>query len=474
MPGQSQRPHAPGAGDPPGGPLLSREEQRPSLALYRSLLWATSGLLFLTGMVLRSQLALAVYWWRWGDRLIAGAVMVWLVGWLRPRPPWRRWLAGGALAVSVFFGGLLAAEGVFRLAGFDFDHKQAAREKLAPFYRRPAIRTGEVFWRRAGPLVWRGQPMKQTVAALGLVLPEPLQEPVRTIRYDAQGFRNEPPLEDWEVAVAGDSFVELGHLPYEALWTTRLARRLGCRVRNLGVSNTGPLTQLHYLRKFGWAPSTRRVVLVFYEGNDFSDLRAEWDVWRRFVETGRRPVSRLEPQSSLLRALGRWLWQEPERPPPPRAVVPDAVLTVDGRRLPVSLEPCPPAWEDLPEPTREAFEFVFTQYGAWVREKGLEGWFLYMPIKNRVWTGTLQPGEGPRRTEVDCGRASPAAVLARMAHRAGLRFLDLTPVLRQAYRGEEVLYNRLWDTHLTAGGCRAVADAVAGAWDIRGGTDPGG
>ncbi|RME94624.1 MAG: hypothetical protein D6766_05315 [Verrucomicrobia bacterium] len=466
---RSQRPG--GSGVRPAGRASGGGADGPSPALYRVMLWLASVVVAGTGAVLRVQAELAIHWWEWGDRLLAVGAMIWLAGWLRPSAAWRRWVAGLALALAVFLGGLLLAEAAFRLANFDFDRKRAAREKLAPFYRRPCVRTGEVFWRREGPLEWRGRPMTQTAKALGLVLPEPLDEPERTVRYDAEGFRNEPPLKDWEVAVAGDSFVELGHLPCEELWTTLLARRLGCRVRNLGVSNTGQLSHLHYLRAYGLAPSTRRVAVVFYEGNDWTDLRAEWEVWERFRETGRRPVSRLKPQDSLLRALGRWLWQGAEAPRPPRALVPDAFLLVGGQRLPVSLEPCPPAWDELPPATREALGFFLREYGAWVRAHGLEGWLLYAPVKNRVWAGSLEPAGGPRRSEVDCGGAGSAAELVELAEAAGLRFLDLTPALREAWRREGArLYNRLWDTHWTAEGCRVVADAVAATWGGGGGS----
>ena len=60
---------------------------------------------------------------------------------------------------------------------------------------------------------------------------------------------------------------------YDQLFTTILGKMLNIRVLNLGVSHTGPLTQLSYLQDYGVSPSTKHVVIVFYEGNDLSDLR---------------------------------------------------------------------------------------------------------------------------------------------------------------------------------------------------------
>lgn len=47
--------------------------------------------------------------------------------------------------------------------------------------------------------------------------------------------------------MAGDSFVELGNLPFEQLFTTILGELTHRPVLNLGVSHTGSLTQLCYL-----------------------------------------------------------------------------------------------------------------------------------------------------------------------------------------------------------------------------------
>ncbi len=84
-----------------------------------------------------------------------------------------------------------------------------------------------------------------------------------TLTYDTNGFRNSLDLTDWEIAVIGDSFVELGFLPDEELVTSHLARLLGVRVKNLGVSDTGLLTYNHYLKSYATSPATRHVMVFF-------------------------------------------------------------------------------------------------------------------------------------------------------------------------------------------------------------------
>jgi hypothetical protein len=78
------------------------------------------------------------------------------------------------------------------------------------------------------------------VLASGLHSNGGLDEAVSTIRYDGDGFRNPQDLDDWDLVVIGDSIVESGYLPYDALLTTQLGRLLDARVKNGGVSYTGP------------------------------------------------------------------------------------------------------------------------------------------------------------------------------------------------------------------------------------------
>src|SRR5205814_7470894 len=98
------------------------------------------------------------------------------------------------------------------------------------------------------------------------------------------------------------SFVELGYLPMDQLFTTILGQSLGLRVANFGTSYTGPLTQLSYLQDYGIAQSTRRSVIVFFEGNDLSDLSAESADAEKLKLTGKRPYRKFTKQPSAIKA----------------------------------------------------------------------------------------------------------------------------------------------------------------------------
>lgn len=110
---------------------------------------------------------------------------------------------------------VLLIEIAFRAIGFDFDRKSRALAEIPIFYRVPYVPSGEAFYRRAGPDRWEGQAVATMLRRRGA--PESMipAEPVLSIDYDADGFRNPEDLGRWSIVVVGDSFTELGYLAYE-------------------------------------------------------------------------------------------------------------------------------------------------------------------------------------------------------------------------------------------------------------------
>lgn len=229
------------------------------------------------------------------------AALAWC--WASPRVAFRSarlWPRRRLPSLSTAF--LLAiCEVAFRAVGFDFEHLNDPGDELPIYYRTPTLHAGEGIFRRPGPASWRGKPLSEFLRIRwGSESTYADEKPV-VIQYDALGFRNPAALTDWEIVVAGDSFVELGFLPYEELFTTIAARRLGVRIKNLGVSGTGPLSQMFYVQHYGRGASTKDAVLCFFEGNDLSDLDREIRSTELFRATG-HPLERPK-QMSLLKAL---------------------------------------------------------------------------------------------------------------------------------------------------------------------------
>lgn len=408
---------------------------------------------------------LGASWLALRQPFLAAGVIVILLGFLTYRPVLARFSGGLCVAISLLVPALGVGEFLFRTLGVDFRRTEAALQRLPPYYRRPTVPSGDVFFRRRGPEVWTGRVINTFLDQVRLETEAYADEPVVTVRYDADGFRNPPGLSDWEIAVAGDSFTELGFLPEDRLFTSLLAGRLGVRVRNLGVSHTGPLAQLHYLRAHGIAPSTRRVVIVFFEGNDLDDLDREYQAWLRFEETGVRPSGPLDPQTSLLRALGEAVVFGRLPLKPRVAAVPDARLRLGRQRIPVSLPSVPPLGRtEVTADLQNALAGFFDGYRELAASRDLVAWVVYLPCKLRVWHGLL---EFPAGTAESIRNWTPTDLpdhLRELSLERGIRFLDVTSALGRATRDQgRLLFNPIVDTHLNAEGAAIVAATMAEA-----------
>jgi len=286
-------------------------------------------------------------------------------------------------------------------------------------------------------------------------------EPPTTICYDQFGFRNDSAWSDWEIAVAGDSFTELGHLPYERLFTTMLSLRQRLRVRNLGVSYTGPLTQLSYLEDYGKAPSLRRAIIVFFEGNDFADLNSEYKALLSWETTGKRPLRQFHKQTSLLRAAGERV-RKGWRMPPPDGPMIDAVFMSDAGPVPITVGEIPASREDVPPFILAGLERFAADYARFGKSNNVQTWLAYMPCKARVLFHRMKTTEQATQRVKNWAPSDLAALVAGLCARHGIRFVDLTPALmEETRRTGDLLFNALYDCHLNARGSEVVAQELS-------------
>ncbi len=440
-----------------------RSASRVSRPLHLTLHLVTAALLGVAAGMLGNRPELAVHWWRWQKPLLALAATLALLGAWPPQAALSRLSRRACVVGITVILAVGALELFFRALGHDFRRQTARLRQLPPFYLRPDVPCGTVFFRRPGPMSWTGQPVRAALRAQGLDAAAYADEPVIEVRYDAQGFRNPPNLRAWEMAVAGDSFTELGHLPEEDLFTTLLGRRLGWQVRNLGVSNTGPLSHLTYLAQFGHSPATRHWVVVFYEGNDLADLWIERAAERRIQTTGQRPHRKPVPQTSLLRAWGEaWRARFAAPPPPPPRIPVEAYFLGATGRVAVTLSPPPPVWAEVDPETRAALEDFLTRFAALARERKAQPWLVFMPVKQRVWHGRLEFTAEADPATVHWKPTDLPVALADLCARHDIGFVDLTPALVADTRQHgKPLFNTLFDTHLNARGSRVVAAELA-------------
>ena len=296
--------------------------------------------------------------------LVAGLVII-AVGFL-PAPSVTRFTAILCLPLLSLFVLLGIGEIFFRAIAYDFAKQAKAFREIPPFFRQPTDPIGKVFFKRPGPERWTGQVLNTYVTKLGLIPNSYENEPVITVEYDAQGFRNPQELKSWEIAIAGDSFTELGYLPYEQLFTTVLASKLNVSVLNLGSSYTGPLTQLHYLKNYGLSERTKHTVIMFFEGNDLDDLPGEYAAPVRWQASGERDYREFKKQPSLLRFLFDSVNRLAQKLSPSRYErnIITAYFKSPGGNIPVTLAYAPPGRSDLSKEAMEQLKYFFTAYSA--------------------------------------------------------------------------------------------------------------
>lgn len=438
----------------------------------RRVLSATTsvGVQVITGAIL-VLLGLAI---RWGSRpdpvlsalptplmTLGGAVVMGALILGRRLPPVPA--VGGCVFLLTLVTLVGLAEGICRSSGVDFRRQETEWRRIPPYYRQPRMPSGDVYFRRSGPEEWTGQVIRTWLNVGGWSTSAWYRsEPVITVKYGPRGFRGEHPLKDWETVVVGDSFVELGCLPYEQLFTSILAQETGQRVRNLGVSHTGPFTHLHYLESFGVAPSTRTAVVVFYEGNDLRDLAAESRAQQYHEETGKRGYRKIRRQSSLLAAArDAWFGLPPANHHGTLELPVRQFLSRSGPR-PVTFTHLAPDPKDLAPALRASWKEFLERFREFGRRHGLDTWIAYMPCKARVLEGHLQRA----LTATDAAPRWKANGLPRWiadsCRRSGVQFLDLTPALQQSLetRGRSP-FNLMLDTHLNALGSKVVGQTLA-------------
>ncbi len=370
-------------------------------------------------------------------------------------------LAKASLAALSLLFTLGVGELSFRVVGFNFE---APTPELPIFNQYPSVHDGNGILRRPGPACWRGKPLSSYLRLRGGSDNAYPDERTIEVRYDRLGFRNPPDLTDWEVVVTGDSFVESGYLAYEDIFTTVAARRLGLRIKNLGVAGTGPIFQTAYVRKYGKARSTRQAVLSFFEGNDVTDLCREVQITNYIRHTG-HPLGGNPKQVSLIVALqdGLRRLNQPATDNSSPKLKTNAVLITGNREYPALISSSlPPRWENLSRDKQELLVAALAEWGKTARAQGMQPWVLYVPGSRRVLHDYLHYAD----TNSPMSRSQPspfAPHLERICAAQGILFINPLPALRREVAAGQVPCNLMGDAHLSACGSRVVGEVLAGA-----------
>jgi hypothetical protein len=319
----------------------------------------------------------------------------------------------------------------------------------------------ELSFRRIPGLRWSGRPASDIEESYGL--PRSLRHPI-TFTYDQWGYRNASEMGRADVVLLGDSYVEGWYVSDEHTVAAQLSTRLERPVANLGVAGYGTLQALRVLKGDALRRQPRIVAWFFFEGNDLYDDQS----FENFL-LAEPPGSedRTAHPEGLTRNHG---WSE-------RSFVRNAFVQL-RRWSPRLIAKQAPYWARLARKGQRSQRVYFFDYGAvpwtdyeedrwatarasfergveFVRQRGIEILFLYVPTKYRVYRDFVEIPRGsplehwgvwhelPTRFQDFCTSASVPCV-------------NLTGRFRQAVRQGGMPYPAT-DTHWSPEGHRLVA-----------------
>ncbi len=368
------------------------------------------------------------------------------------------------LAVASLLLSISIIEITFRSIEYDFKGQQNKFEALPIYYRQPTVPVGKVFFRRPGQDVWQGKVLSTMLEKSGGLDKAYLDETEITINYDKKGFRNPENLTTWDVVVVGDSFTELGYLPYEDLFTTHIGRLLEVRVKNLGVSYTGPLSYTFYLRQYGKSLNTKHAVMVFFEGNDIEDLLREEQALQTFQFKGEREYRDIVKQSSFFMASFRLLRNVVKGTLGKKEELFQNAYCINaftGEEVPVSVADTPPSKDQLTPKQIAILDHAMLEWSKAAESLGMTPWLVYMPAKRRVLDGYLRFSENAKQKVADWQPTGLLAYIGDISERYGIGFIDVTPALVRETRKGLLTYNPIFDIHLNRLGSLVVAEEIA-------------
>jgi hypothetical protein len=94
---------------------------------------------------------------------------------------------------------------------------------------------------------------------------------MQTFTTDSRGFRNRREMEQADIVLIGDSYIEGHYVSDEQTCAEVLDRLTGLSVANLGVAGYGSLQELEVLQHYALSLNPRLVAWFFFEGNDLYD-----------------------------------------------------------------------------------------------------------------------------------------------------------------------------------------------------------
>jgi hypothetical protein len=285
---------------------------------------------------------------------------------------------------------------------------------------------------------------------------------------DSRGYRNPTDMNQADVIMLGDSFVEGWRISDEQTMARELQRRLDRPVANLGVAGYGPMQELVVLKKDGLRLKPSVVVWFFFEGNDIYDDEAfEAFLEDQAADPSAQPKD-LAAQESFRRrsftmnALGLLIrWVVPSRFWPGGNPHTDfGQLSLPGREDQtvyfLDSSPLIP-WSDHEVECWKRSQRTLQQGADICRKEGIHLLLCYIPVKYRVYGQfvTFPPGSACLSYDV----WPLPELFADFCRSSDIPFLDLTEFLQENLRSGGMPYSA-GDVHWAPEGNTLVADRL--------------
>jgi hypothetical protein len=293
----------------------------------------------------------------------------------------------------------------------------------------------------------------------------PARRATLTFSYDALGFRNPTRLQQADVALVGDSYVEGAYNDDADVVARRLEARLGRPVANLAVAGFGTMQELVVVDRIAPRFAPKVIVWFFFEGNDLYDDR-EFEAVMKLSPAvmakgtgaeGMRAFHGWKVRSFSLNALALLRrWADPvfpnHAPYVARLASPqrpgEFVLFADYARWP---------WDESVAALWTRAQEIFRQGLALTRQRDVQLLLAFIPIKFRVYRPYV---ELPSGSPMQSWTVWPIReFFADFCRAEAVVCLDLTVALQRALDAGGQPH-ALTDTHWSAEGHDIVARAV--------------
>jgi hypothetical protein len=295
---------------------------------------------------------------------------------------------------------------------------------------------------------------------------------------DGDGFRIGSSIPPYEVAVVGDSYIEIGESESRTL-PDLLRQRTGRSTMNLGRGWYGPYQYMEVIRRYALPKRPRRIILCFFAGNDIDDIRE----YKRWLTDGvyhfYTDPTRISVMNRFLLAMGdtgrhmKRNWRSPaasvslERPP---GVHPElGILNLRGQEVPLRIaywSPRATTAELLASAEWGSLRELLAEFRRISLEHGAAPALVYIPTKSEVYDDFIVERSGAAfRTQLEAHRPfrdSRGDALMSIAAELGLTFVDLRKGFR-ALAAQGVLLYYPFDTHWNVDGRTAAAEIITRA-----------